>query len=233
MAVLAGFCLAVVTCGKEAPRAPSSATNVVVLEHEFSIPELNRPRKLRVYLPPDYATSERRYPVLYMHDAQNLFDDATSYAGEWGVDETLNELFDKQGFALIVVGVDNGGEKRMNELSPWPNQDFGAAEGRQYMDFLVDDVKAYVDEHYRTLPDQEHTAIMGSSMGGREGWDSVADMAKMTAQLLGDEWPADRLESRVVPQGEHNECFWRASFAAAVTWLYEVPVSEPSAYPDC
>ena len=154
-------------CAKEeAPRAPSAASNVEVLEQEFTIPDLERPRLIRIYLPPDYEDSERHYPVLYMHDGQNLFDDSTSYAGEWGVDETLNELFEKQSFGLIVVGIDNGGEKRMNELSPWPNDQFGEAEGRQYMDFLVDDVKSFVDQNYRTLPDQENTAIMGSSMGG-------------------------------------------------------------------
>jgi predicted alpha/beta superfamily hydrolase/ketosteroid isomerase-like protein len=264
--------LALVACGKEAPRAPSAASNVAVLEHEFTIPDLNRPRLVRMYLPPDYETSERHYPVLYMHDGQNLFDDSTSYAGEWGVDETLNELFDERAFGLIVVGIDNGGDKRMSELSPWPNEEFGAAEGRQYMDFLVNEVKAFVDQNYRTLPDQENTAIMGSSMGGlishyaifeyphvfskagifspsywfsdevyatsqpgkladnarlyilmggSEGRKGISDMERMATQLLNDGMPENRLESRVVPDGEHNESFWRTHFPAAVTWLFE------------
>jgi predicted alpha/beta superfamily hydrolase len=153
-------------CGKETPRTPSAANNVDVLRHEFTIPDLNRPRLVRIYLPPEYEVSERHYPVLYMHDAQNLFDDFTSFAGEWGVDETLNELFDTQALGLIVVGVDNGGDKRMNELSPWANEEFGEAEGRQYMEFVINEVKVYIDQNYRTLPDQENTAIMGSSMGG-------------------------------------------------------------------
>jgi alpha-glucosidase len=101
-----------------------------------------------------------------MHDAQNLFDDSTSYAGEWKVDETLNALAAAEKFNLIVVGIDNGQDKRMNELSPWTNDEFGAAEGREYMEFIVKQVKPLIDSSYRTLPDREHTAIMGSSMGG-------------------------------------------------------------------
>lgn len=278
VAALVGCSLALVACGKEVPRTPSAASNVVVLEHEFTIPDLNKPRLIRIYLPPDYEISERHYPVLYMHDAQNLFDDFTSYAGEWGVDETLNELFDKQAFGLIVVGIDNGGGRRMNELSPWPNEEFGEAEGRQYLGFLIDEVKPFIDQNYRTLPDQKNTAIMGSSMGGlishyaifeypqvfsragifspsywvseevyafsrpgkladnarlyilmggREGRNAVRNMEKMTSRLLNDGMSENRLKSIVVPEGEHNETFWRASFAAAIIWLFEDAQNEP------
>jgi predicted alpha/beta superfamily hydrolase len=101
-----------------------------------------------------------------MHDGQNLFDDATSYVGEWGVDEALDELALTHGLRIIVVGIDNGGEKRMNELSPWPNARFGAAEGTQYMEFVVKTVKPYIDANLRTRAGREDTAIMGSSMGG-------------------------------------------------------------------
>lgn len=164
LALVAAMLLA--SCTKQAPRLPSAADNVHVLSQRFEMPGLERSRQIRVYLPPGYEQGDTRYPVLYMHDGQNLFDDATSYAGEWGVDETLNELAGQKGLELIVVGIDNGEEKRMNELSPWPNLEFGVAEGREYMTFIVDVVKPFVDGSYRTLPDQEHTAIMGSSMGG-------------------------------------------------------------------
>src|SRR6185369_7256568 len=107
--------------------------------------------------------SERRYPVIYMHDGQNLFDDATSYAGEWGVDETLNELARSHGFEAIVVGIDNGQDRRMTELNPWDNPRFGKAEGAAYMSFIVDVVKPYVDARYRTRSDAQSTAIIGSS----------------------------------------------------------------------
>ena len=149
-----------------ADRAPSALPNVQVLAPPLVIPALNRQRTLRVYLPPSYAQGERRYPVIYMHDAQNLFDDATSYAGEWGVDETMNRLATSHGFEAIVVGIDHGGDKRLNELSPWENPRFGKAEGDAYLAFVVDVVKPFVDARYRTRVDADSTAIIGSSMGG-------------------------------------------------------------------
>ena len=132
----------------------------------FPMPGLNRDRVVRIYLPPSYSTSEKRYPVLYMHDGQNLFDAATAFAGEWNVDESLDALAKSDHLEVIVVGIDNGQEKRMNELSPWPHRRYGTAEGKQYLGFLVDTVKPYVDQRYRTLSDRDNTAIMGSSMGG-------------------------------------------------------------------
>lgn len=151
----------------DVPARPSTALpGVSLLPTQLEMPGLGRQRQLRIYLPPGYAGSHKRYPVLYMHDAQNLFDDATSYAGEWKVDETLDALAKAGKLELIVVGIDNGQDKRMNELNAWDNPRFGPAEGRQYMDFIVKVVKPLIDSSYRTLPDREHTAIMGSSMGG-------------------------------------------------------------------
>ena len=140
--------------------------NVQILSEAFEIPQLNRKRKIWVYLPPDYDDSQENYPVLYMHDAQNLFDTKTSYAGEWNVDETLNSLFYETGFKMIVVGIENAGDKRMNEYSPWTNAQYGEAEGEAYVNFIVNNLKPYVDKTFRTLSDDENTAIMGSSMGG-------------------------------------------------------------------
>jgi predicted alpha/beta superfamily hydrolase len=144
----------------------TATDNVQVLPYQFVMPELERQRSIRLYLPPSYQTSDKRYPVIYMHDGQNLFDDLTAFAGEWQVDESLNQLADKQGLEVIVVGIDNGGDLRMNELSPWENKRFGEAQGKQYMDFVVDVVKPYIDTNFRTQSDRLHTAIMGSSMGG-------------------------------------------------------------------
>jgi predicted alpha/beta superfamily hydrolase len=146
---------------------PSTALpGVRLLPEQLEIPGLNRKRQVRMYLPPGYATSGKRYPVLYMHDAQNLFDDATSYAGEWKVDETLDALSKEGKLELIVVGIDNGGDKRMTELNAWDSARFGQAEGKQYTDFVVKTLKPMIDSQYRTLPDRANTAIMGSSMGG-------------------------------------------------------------------
>jgi predicted alpha/beta superfamily hydrolase len=147
-------------------KVTTAAANVEVLETPILIPKLSRERTIRVYLPPDYDKSSQTYSVLYMHDGQNLFDDATSFVGEWKVDETLNRLYKERGLALIVVGIDNGAEKRMNEMSPWLHQDFAPAEGKEYMDFIVNVLKPYIDKRYRTKPTRIDTAIMGSSMGG-------------------------------------------------------------------
>jgi len=132
----------------------------------LAMPQLGRERTLRVYLPPGYEHSRKRYPVLYMHDGQNLFDATTSFLGEWGVDETLNELAKTKGLELIVVGIDNGGDKRNTELTAWDSPDHKPGEGREYMRFIVDTLKPYIDAHYRTRPGRDNTAIMGSSLGG-------------------------------------------------------------------
>jgi len=147
-------------------KASTALPGVSLLPELVEIPGLQRKRQIRMYLPPGYATSGKRYPVLYMHDAQNLFDDATAFAGEWKVDETLDALSKEGKLELIVVGIDNGGDKRITELNAWDNARFGAAEGKQYTDFIVGTLKPAIDAKYRTLPDRAHTAIMGSSMGG-------------------------------------------------------------------
>ncbi|MEO0723860.1 MAG: alpha/beta hydrolase-fold protein [Bacteroidota bacterium] len=144
----------------------TAADNVSILSESFFMPQLNRNRRIWIYLPPDYATSARSYPVLYMHDGQNLFDDATSFSGEWGVDESLNDLFSEGDYGIIVIGIENGGGNRLPEYTPWPNPTYGGGEGSAYVDFIVETLKPYVDANYRTLPDQPNTGIMGSSLGG-------------------------------------------------------------------
>ena len=137
---------------------------VKVLERMWS-PQLENNRPLLVYLPPSYEGSSRRYPVLYMHDGQNLFDRATSFAGEWQVDETLEALA-KEGIEAIVVGIPNMGRERMHEYSPFPDADHGGGRGDRYLAFLVETLKPRIDQDFRTLPDRANTGIMGSSMGG-------------------------------------------------------------------
>ena len=83
----------------------SAQPEVSLLNGQLDMPGLNRQRQLRIYLPPGYATSGKRYPVLYMHDAQNLFDVSTAYSAEWNVDETLNALAKSDQLEVIVVGL--------------------------------------------------------------------------------------------------------------------------------
>ena len=147
-------------------RRHTASPSVSVLSDSFPMPQLGRTRRVWLYLPPGYATSTRRYPVLYMQDGQNVFDDATSFAGEWGVDEALDSL-PRGRMQAIVVAVDHGGSRRLDEYDPWVNPDpkLGGGEGAAYADFLVHTLKPYVDAHYRTRADAAHTAVTGSSMG--------------------------------------------------------------------
>jgi predicted alpha/beta superfamily hydrolase len=149
-----------------AAKKHTASPQVRILADSLWMPQLKRHRRIWVYLPPDYGQSDKKYPVLYMHDGQNLFDEYFSYSGEWGVDESLDSLHAQSGFGLIVVGIDNGSDKRMNEYSPWKNERFGDPEGAAYADFVAQTLKPLVDKTYRTLPDPAHTGIMGSSMGG-------------------------------------------------------------------
>lgn len=150
-------------------RVSTANKHVQVIDTAFYIPQLNRYRRIWIYLPASYKESHKRYPVLYMHDGQNLFEDLTSFSGEWGVDEAIDSLGLKYR-ECIVVGIDNGGDKRINEYSPY---DFKTSsnniinkEGDKYVDFLVHTLKQFIDKKYRTLRKKENTFIAGSSMGG-------------------------------------------------------------------
>lgn len=146
-------------------RVSTASKNVHVIDTAFFIPQLNRYRRIWIYLPADYAKTNKKYPVLYMHDGQNVFDDATSGFGEWGVDEALDTL-DPKHKEIIVVAIDNGGNKRINEYSPYDMPKYGKGEGDKYVDFLVQTLKPFIDKHYRTKTDAANTFILGSSMGG-------------------------------------------------------------------
>jgi isoamylase len=128
-------------------------------------PEMGNTRDIKVYLPPSYATGDRRYPTIYMHDGQNLFDDATAYRGEWGVDETMEALAG-EGVEAIVVGIPNRGAERFDEYSPFIDAEHGGGRGEEYLAFIVGTLKPYIDASFRTLPGREHTGIFGAAMGG-------------------------------------------------------------------
>lgn len=145
--------------------ASTAASNVQVLNANFFMPQLNRSRRVWLYLPPDYFTTSKNYPVIYMHDGQNLFDNLTSFSGEWQVDETLNNLHQQGDYGAIVVGIDNGGSHRINEYGPWVNAQYGGGQGNLYMDFIVETLKPYIDANFRTLPQPKYTAMIGSSLG--------------------------------------------------------------------
>lgn len=132
-------------------------------------------REIVVYLPPSYsAVKSAHYPVMYLHDGQNVFDATTAYAGEWGADEAAEKLAAKRGLECVIVAVPNAGIKRLDEYGPWREDTVrlpgleGGAGGRahEYLDFLLEDVKPLIDQSFRVLTDAGHTGIAGSSMGG-------------------------------------------------------------------
>ncbi|MDM1044489.1 alpha/beta hydrolase [Myroides sp. 1354] len=146
----------------------STAPEGLIVLENFIMPELNRTRAIRIYLPRNYKMSQQAYPVWYMHDGQDLFDEATSEGRlgpvEWGIDETLERLGDH----YIIVGIDHEYEKnrREREYAFFPTSQTPMAEGKQYLSFIVHTLKPYIDANYRTRKDKESTGIAGGSLGG-------------------------------------------------------------------
>ena len=140
--------------------------------HELKVPYTGKLRRVRVLLPKNYETdTDRRYPVVYFHDGQNVFYSKEAYVGHsWTVIPAIKRNPDIS--RMIVVAIDNDGMQRMNEYSAWkykesniPGMQFGG-KGIEYGEFVMDVVKPFIDKEYRTLADREHTAMIGSSLGG-------------------------------------------------------------------
>ncbi len=138
--------------------------------HEgFRSEHLEHERSIIVYLPPGYRPSAaRRYPVLYLQDGQNLFDPATSATGSaWRVDETARDLIAAgEVEPLIVVGVYNAGEHRIDEYAPTRREEIGGGRADHYGRMLVEELKPFIDRTYKTLPGAANTGLGGSSLGG-------------------------------------------------------------------
>lgn len=152
-------------------------TGNIQYHRKFRSKILGNNRDVLVYLPPGYGRiSRQRYPVLYLHDGQNVFDAATAFAGvEWGVDETAQLLIRKKLIEpLIIVAVSNMGEDRIHEYAHTRGVYEQTAErkkrsrglARQYGDFLARELKPYIDRKYRTKTSPEFTGLGGSSLGG-------------------------------------------------------------------
>lgn len=162
----------------------TAAKNVKILSENFFMPQLQRNRRIWIYLPPDYETSGKKYPVMYLHDGQNLFDELTAYSGEWGIDETLNKIAQTGKTVPIVVGIDNGGDKRIDELSPFNNPKYGGGNGENYMKFIAETLKPYIDKNFRTKKCAKHTTLGGSSLGGLISVYGVAKHPKTFGKII-------------------------------------------------
>ncbi len=166
------------------------------------------PRPVDLWLPPGYDPA-RRYPVIYMHDGQNLFEPGHAYAGiDWGIDEALTALMaDRDSPGALVVGVWNSGPTRWNDYMPqaplalpevrataqtYADRFSGEVVSDAYLRFLVTVLKPWVDAHYPTLPDRAHTAVMGSSMGGLISLYALTQYPAVfgVAACVSTHWPA-------------------------------------------
>lgn len=152
----------------------------MVIKWNVTIPELTgaKTRRAYIYLPDSYdQEKDKRYPVMYMFDGHNVFfDEDATFGKSWGMNQYMQET-EKQ---LIIVAVEcnREGNDRIAEYSPfdYDNSEIGKVKGKGsiYMNWLVTELKPYIDEHYRTLPDRLNTVIAGSSLGGLIGLYAVS-----------------------------------------------------------
>lgn len=165
----------------------------VTITPPLASPQLGNQRQLRIYLPPGYARdTAQRYPVLYMHDGQNLFDPATAaYGAAWEMASVMDRLIASGEMPpVIIVGIDNNAD-RIPEYTPCCDPQYGGGKIDAYLAFITDTVKPWVDTHLRTRPERECTALMGSSLGGLASVymaQKRPDVFSMAASLSGSFW---------------------------------------------
>lgn len=135
-----------------------------VISEKFYIPQLDRYRKIWAVLPYDYHTSDKTYPVLYLQDAQNLFNEGSGF-GNWEIDKKLSILAEYGRGDLIIIAIEHGSEDRIKEYIFDNDHVANGSEGKKYIRFITDTLKPYVDENYRTKKDRDNTGIGGSSLG--------------------------------------------------------------------
>ena len=129
-----------------AQQANLSTASKQLATFTIKAPQLDTDKKIWIYLPKKYDSAKKKYPVIYMHDAQNLFDAKTSYVGEWNIDEKLDSL----NAQVIIVGIEHGNEKRIDELTPFKNAKYGGGNADNYLRFIVETLKPEIDKKYRT-----------------------------------------------------------------------------------
>lgn len=192
------------------PSKPNTQGNGITQRHARFESAHVEARHIDVWLPPGYNDDDAPYPVLYMHDGQNLFDPVLAYDNvDWGVDEAVSRLMATRGLhGAIVVGIWNT-EQRWQEYMParplklkssemkQVREDFRDAAGGyplsdEYLKFLVGELKPFIDSRYRTRPEQPHTFMMGSSMGGLVSLYAISEYPDVFggAGCVSTHWPA-------------------------------------------
>lgn len=143
---------------------------LIVVEN-FHADQLNNERSLHIYLPPGYYShTGKRFPVLYVQDGKSVFDRSDWSKESLNMHVTADKMISENKMKeIIIVGIDNIGEERIHEYAHWDGIDMGKAvkgKGLLYEDFVINDVKPFIDKNFRTMTDRENTALMGASIGG-------------------------------------------------------------------
>lgn len=137
---------------------------VLLISDEFEIPQLNKTRKIWALLPHDYDNSSESYPVMYLQDAQNLFNESAEF-GNWEIDKKLAVMSEYKIGKIIIIAIEHADEDRIKEYNVGKTI-LGKGEGKKYIRFVRDTLKPFIDSNFRTKKEQEFTGIGGSSMGG-------------------------------------------------------------------
>ena len=146
------------------PYKQSFLPQVLLISDEFEIPQLNKTRKIWALLPHDYDSSNESYPVMYLQDAQNLFNEDAPY-GNWEIDKKLAVMAEYKIGKIIIIAIEHAEKDRIKEYNVGKTV-LGKGQGKKYIRFITETLKPFVDNNFRTKKEREHTGIGGSSMGG-------------------------------------------------------------------
>jgi len=146
------------------PFKQSFLPQVLLISDEFEIPQLNKTRKIWALLPHDYDSSTESYPVMYLQDAQNLFNEDAPY-GNWEIDKKLAVMAEYKIGKIIIIAIEHAEEDRIKEYNVGKTV-LGKGQGKKYIRFVTETLKPFIDSNFRTKKGREHTGIGGSSMGG-------------------------------------------------------------------
>ena len=171
----------------------TASPNVTILSDTILVDyigaqETGHKRSLAIYLPTDYDTNDStHYPVIYFMDGDSQFDQKIQEGVEWQVDEVIDSITAAGGPASIVVSVYNHPTDRLTEYKPFASKQVrneSVVTGPQHAEWLATDVKAWVDNNYRTLSDPQNTTIGGCSLGGLMSWYMISHFPDVYGNAL-------------------------------------------------
>lgn len=144
--------------------AEAPNVDIMLINDKFDMPQLGKRRAVWALLPKGWDSYKERYPVLYLHDAQNLFNKKSPF-GMWGIHTHLSQMID-HGKKMIIIAIEHGDEERITEFAPFMSSNGESGNGKRYINFIVDTLLPYINRNFPTLQSRENTGIGGSSMGG-------------------------------------------------------------------